>query len=607
MKHPPATALFLCLLLSVVCYLYYPAAGGPYVVDDIPNLVENDSLLLKDIRLDSLRQAALSSQASQFHRPLAMLSFAANYTLAGDKSSLSVKITNILLHLLTGLGIYLLTAGLLPRFLNQAEIPDGPYQVRIAALLVSGFWLLHPLFVSTVLYSIQRMAILSTLFIIYGCLCYLKLRRRQLEQDRGMPGLILGCSLFTLLAFLSKENGALLPGFLLLIEVFCFNFRFHPQAHTRSGVFLGTFLIVPPLLISGYLLVSFGLHSGEALAPYSFTPWERLLTEARVLWGYAGWLCFLNPEPMGLYHDDLMISTGLATPWSTLPAVAGWALVLGLTAWLVRTRHIVAFGLLWFLWGHCLESTVLPLAPMFEHRNYQPAYGLILVLVTLILHAMTSITGRQTLRWGTILCLLVLIPCLSLQARVDDWRDRKSLTLALLRDKPGSAQSLIMVAQFLLDAGDYQNALLAVREAQQLDPEEPSHILAEAVIQCHANREAAFSEGLSARLRGLQVSSNVSVNTIRQLRQMIPVCQASRPNGDTLLVLYERLSQHRDNRLAMLSLYGSGTIHMQRLQYAEVVRDWEQAITRDADAVGLTTAIDWAREQVRQGQGEATR
>lgn len=599
-NRQPATGLLLGMLLLVTACFYYQGAMGPYVMDDIPNLVENPSLALKDLQFDSLREAAFSSPASRFYRPLAMLSFAVNYTLAGDNAEFSIKITNILLHLLNGLGVYLLIVGVLTRFLNQAFIPRDAYSLRITALLVTGIWLLHPLYVSTVLYSIQRMAILSNLFMIFGCLGYLKLRIRLLEDGRGLPALIAMSTLCTLLAFLSKENGALLPGCLLLIEIFCFNLRFHPEAHPQSRLILGAFLGFPMAAVGGYLLSIFLLHAGKPLTPYSFTPWERLLTEARVLWSYAGWLTFLNPLPMGIYHDDLTVSKGLTEPWSTLPAAVGWLIVVVLTVRLSLRRHVIAFGLLWFLWGHSLESTVLPLAPMFEHRNYQPGPGLLLSFVLLIRDASGALRVNNGLK--TLLCIILflLLPLYTLKDRVADWGDRKSLTLALLRDKPYSAQSMIMAAKFLAEGGDHENALLAARQAQLLDPNEPSHVMAEAIVHCNANRSARFSAGLEERLRGLRVTGFVSVNTLRQLRQMIPVCQSSQLNEDALLALYDHLGKHADDHLAMLGMYGSGTIHMQQRKYVEVVHDWEAAMARHTDAAGLKPALEWARRQIRQ-------
>jgi hypothetical protein len=49
---------------------------------------------------------------------------------------------------------------------------------------------------------------------------------------------------------------------------------------------------------------------------------------------------------------------------------------------LARKRApLVAFGLAWFLIGHSLESTLLPLEIAHEHRNYLPLFGLVLAAV----------------------------------------------------------------------------------------------------------------------------------------------------------------------------------------------------------------------------------
>jgi hypothetical protein len=265
-------------------------------------------------------------------------------------------------------------------------------------------------------------------------------------------------------------------------------------------------------------------------------------------------------------------------------------------------RHVIAFGLLWFLWGHILESTVLPLAPMFEHRNYQPGLGVFLIFVLLFRSAADTLVQKQTLRHALWITIFVILPLYILQARVDDWADNKSLTLALLRDKPDSAQSLIMAAKFLAEGMDPENAMLAVRQAQLLDPGEPSHIMAEAIIHCGSYPTKKFDSGLERNLRDLRVAEFVSVNTLRQLRQLIPNCQSSQANTDALLTLYSNMSNHTHDRLAMLGWYGRGAIHMQQGKYTAVVKEWEAAMARHPDAEGLKPALEWARRQINQGE-----
>ena len=82
---------------------------------------------------------------------------------------MSFKYTNLMIHLLVGLGICWATLKLLLRVLGYDENRGNAW----IAVLSTGFWLLHPFFVSTTLYVIQRMTQLAALFSIYGIAAYL--------------------------------------------------------------------------------------------------------------------------------------------------------------------------------------------------------------------------------------------------------------------------------------------------------------------------------------------------------------------------------------------------------------------------------------------------
>ena len=228
--HSPLLAL-LVITFAVNTFLYARSAAGPYIIDDFVNLVRNPALQLEAIDLDTIGKAAFSSNASPFHRPVSMLTFAANYTLAGNRASYPVKLTNIYIHIITAFGIFLLTLELLRHFNESALLRREARFRSFIAFSTTFVWLFHPLFVSTVLYAVQRMAMLSAMFTIYGCLGYLRLRNVSRMRPARLTSLFLWIMTFTSLAFLCKENGALLPGFLLLIELFCFRFEFHPAYH----------------------------------------------------------------------------------------------------------------------------------------------------------------------------------------------------------------------------------------------------------------------------------------------------------------------------------------------------------------------------------------
>jgi hypothetical protein len=112
----------------------------------------------------------------------------------------------------------------------------------------------------------------------------------------------------------------------------------------------------------------------------------------------------------------------LLTPWTTLPALLGLTGLVWLI-WRLRNRTaLVAFGIAWFLIGHVLESTVLPLEIAHEHRNYLPLFGIALiagwsllqilenhekfrkltfVISAAVLASMTLITALRASQFGT--------------------------------------------------------------------------------------------------------------------------------------------------------------------------------------------------------------
>ena len=93
-------------------------------------------------------------------------------------------------------------------------------RIEMAAVLGAALWLLHPLFVSTTLYIVQREAMLPATFTLLGLLLWLR-GRRALQSGRTASGLMwiaLGLGGCTVLGVLSKANGILLPALALVIE-----------------------------------------------------------------------------------------------------------------------------------------------------------------------------------------------------------------------------------------------------------------------------------------------------------------------------------------------------------------------------------------------------
>ena len=202
----------LAILCLFVFYIYSQASDGPLILDDYPNIVHNQALRISDLTGENIYKAAVSmgtrSNGEVFlNRPISFVSFGLNF-YESENVYRSIKLTNIVLHILCGLFIYQLLVQILKRVVWQNSHDETSLRQWIP-LLVTSLWLLHPIMVSTVLYSVQRMTILSALFSLCALNCFCHYREQLINSSKGIAAGVVSVTSFTILAYLSKENGAL--------------------------------------------------------------------------------------------------------------------------------------------------------------------------------------------------------------------------------------------------------------------------------------------------------------------------------------------------------------------------------------------------------------
>ena len=380
--HSTAVFLLLCLL-SVAAY--YPGLSGDYMFDDMQNILQNQRLVIDTMDLDTLQSASLSSGSGLLRRPVSMLSFALNRYFFGI-DPYSYKVINLIVHLLTGVGLLLLGRLIMRSYRELLRPSISPAVCTWLPVLVSGLWLVHPLNLTGVLYIVQRMTSLSALFTVAGLCCYVAGRQRLLTQRPGWHWIFSGLIVFGGLAVFSKENGVLLPLYMFVLELVLFRFRTREGAFDkRIAGFFGLFLLVPAL----GLLLLLASQPGTLLNGYNgraFTLTERLLTEGRILVFYLKQIVAPTVSELGLYHDDIPLSRGLFNPVTTLYALVALTGLLTTALLLIRKLPLTSLGILWFFAGHVLESTILPLELAHEHRNYLADFGILLAIGGALIH-----------------------------------------------------------------------------------------------------------------------------------------------------------------------------------------------------------------------------
>jgi tetratricopeptide (TPR) repeat protein len=371
----PATWLILGCMVGLTALAYQPGLHGSFLFDDFANLPALGATG-PITRWDTFWRYITSGTADPTGRPIALLSFLLD---AHDwpADPFAFKRTNLLIHLFNGILLFFLLrvlGGLLCTHQKQDR-----KRLDTAAAIGAGFWMAHPLLVSTTLYVVQREAMLPATFTLLGLLAWLR-GRQQLMQGAtrsGLAWLAAGLGVCTGLALLSKANGILLPALALTLEFALLRpseraeQRAMPPAYTRAMALLGW---LPTLASAAYLIHAgwWGLTVGISDA----RPWtlgQRLISEPRILLAYLHMLWLPTPFTAGLFNDQVKASASLLHPWTTLPSVI---IVIGsiAIAWRWRRRApALAAAVLFFFVGQSIESSTIALELFFEHRNYLPS------------------------------------------------------------------------------------------------------------------------------------------------------------------------------------------------------------------------------------------
>jgi hypothetical protein len=444
LKHQLNVGLALLALLLLALVVYLPGINGPFVFDDTHNILTAELVRMDQLNMTQALDAVYSAGTRLPNRGLARLTFALDYYFSGTAyDSRTFKLTNICIHLLNGVLVFLLARALLLRCAGATSATGASW----AALFAAALWVLHPLQLTSVLYVVQRMTSLSALFVFAGLLTYVYGRARVQRGERyGLPVMALGLIVGTALGLLCKENAALLP-FLAYVtdRVFFPAPTIDQPQHRQLRAFHFLFVGLPVALALAAIAWSWSGFVAGFEQGRDFTMGERLLTQPRVLFMYVSLFLFPSLRALSLHHDDFVISTTLLGPPSTLLAVIALLVLVGLAWYRLRSGAMWAFAAVFFTVGHAIESSFLPLEMVHEHRNYLPTFALAVLLAHALLR-LTRVASTPVL----MACVLGVSVPAALSAvtwaRVGIWSSARSLAEYGAEQHPNSYRSLAHLA-----------------------------------------------------------------------------------------------------------------------------------------------------------------
>jgi tetratricopeptide (TPR) repeat protein len=408
-------------------------------------------------------------------------------------------------HVLTGYLLYLLVAGTLslPLFHSRFRRPD------LLALFAALLWFVNPLQTQSVTYVVQRMNSMAAMFYLLAMILYLGARRRSEEGLPAWPGFA-GCAAAGLLALATKEIAATLPLMILLYEFFFIQDL--DRGWLRRALPWITGLLAVSLIIA---LIFLGTSPVQRITDsYEFRDFsmgQRLLTQPRVVLDYLGLFALPLPARLNLDHQ-VEISTSLLHPVSTLPALLALAGLFAAGLLLARRRRLISFAILWFLGNLAIESSVIALELMFEHRAYLPTMFIPLALLGLLWPRFTSV---RPLLIGCSL-LVLLLAALTWQ-RNETWSDPLTLWRDVVKKSPNKVRPLNNLSALLIDRGRGAEAMPFAARAIRLDPDnaDAHYNLGTACLRAGRLEEAARSLEQSLRLDPDNAKAHTNLGGIR--------------------------------------------------------------------------------------------
>jgi hypothetical protein len=319
--------------------------------------------------------------------------------------------------------------------------------------------------------------------------------------------------------------------------------------------------------------------------------WQHLLTEQRVIVAYMAAILIPTVQRFGFFHDDFPVSLGWFHPISTLGAFVLLCVIAGAAFSMWRKRPLVAFGVALFFVGHSMESTILPLELMFEHRNYLPSYGLLLAGCDLV----ASIGMRRSAGFAVSAVVLLLYSAV-LSSHVDKWSSDAKFASYVTRTHPRSPRVIAMVAGFLARQHRYQDAMrLLASESSQ------GALYQSLELQCRSAHKLEDGALRGARLKLKYAADDYAANGLIEIARQGLDFNCKFDRRDYLKLLDAVLKTGVRERVAKYK------IEIYRAYYLWAIGDRDTAIKalssvsaeQPQDPVPLCVLAEWSLSQGR--------
>jgi tetratricopeptide (TPR) repeat protein len=314
----------------------------------------------------------------------------------------------------------------------------------------------------------------------------------------------------------SKEIAGTLPFIILLYEWYFFQDLGSDWLRKNIKYFFGLFAVLG-LVVLIYLGWS---PFDKILATYAnrdFTMTERVLTQFRIVVLYISLLLYPNPSRLNLLHY-ITTSNSLSEPITTLLSLLIIVGLMGLAFYIAKRQRLISFCILWLIINLVIESSVIGLEMIYEHRLYLPMLGFALIVSCLLFHFLS----KQRLWAIVVSAVIILSLCSGTYVRNIVWRDSITLWSDVLSKNPQSQRAHSNLGNVLVKQERFTEAIRHYSEALRIKPDyaKAHYNLGNAMEHQGRLNEAIkhFSEAIRIKPNYTKAHNNMGIALSRQGR-----------------------------------------------------------------------------------------
>ena len=446
-----------------------PAIQGQLIWDDVCLTRDNPFIKSPLLALEAFRHYLFLDSLSGHYRPVQNLSYMFDYFFWNTDPA-GFHLSNILLHVVAGLLLYRLLTHLLGKGagLWNSDDPGSARAGTLAAFIISGIWMVHPVHSAAIDYISGRA---DSLAFVFSAGAWLLVLRARIAKTRWLKGILYPlAALAGVLALCSREIACI---WILIFLVHTLIFAGDISKKVKI-----TTIVCCALVLAAYAELR-RLPVARAEKPFTenWSAAVRGTLMLRALGDYGRLMVF----PGNLHMERTIFDPGnyLSRESWRKTAASEYLSILGLVVLAAFIYGCVRRGIgqrarmmgtVWFFAAYLPISNIVQLnATVAEHWLYLPSVGFLLFLGGCALDLPR--------RFGAGLTVIAAIAILALSVRStirsSDWSNEEKFYKRTLAAGGTSCRVGVNLGQIYANRGEYATAEKMFRHILETNPDYP--------------------------------------------------------------------------------------------------------------------------------------